>query len=59
MIRKYKYRYVVGYEIILFGYVICAQKYSRNIPYDLIVGNTKSIYINGYYVYAVKLRKRK
>jgi hypothetical protein len=60
MFRHYQYKNIKGYEIILFGYVIRIEKYYKYAPYELVTNEIKHIYFNGYYIYAVKLwRKRK
>lgn len=59
MLRKYKYRTTEGYEITLFGYCLCLQKFKKNVPWEILSGDVRSIYFNGYYIYLVKLWKSK
>jgi hypothetical protein len=59
MLRKYEYRNLKGYEISLFGYILRAEKYTRNIPWELITHSISHIRFNGYFIYLIKLWKKK
>jgi hypothetical protein len=59
MLRSYKYRNLKGFEVTIFGYVIRCEKYTRNIPWELITHSVSHIRFNGYFIYAVKLWKKR
>lgn len=59
MIRKYKYRNLIGYEVKILGYLVRCEKYKRNIPWELITHSIRHIRFNGYFIYMVKLWKKR